>query len=175
MKSMRSTTGRNGFTLIELMIVLSIASILTFQIVPSFARLIQSMRISTAVSNMERTLRIARSAALLRREPIRICPSEDGYWCSNNNDWSTGWITYVDRNGEATRNPEDNIIATQGPYKQVSIYYNRGSRVSVNALGRITRSGTIRICDRKYPDNSVNLVMIHSARLRRESGRESCS
>jgi prepilin-type N-terminal cleavage/methylation domain-containing protein len=175
MKSIRLITDRNGFTLMELLIVLTIAAILTFQIVPSFARLIQSMRISAAASNMERTLRIARSAALLRRELIRICPSEDGYWCSNNNDWSTGWITYVDQTGEAIRNPEDIIIATQGPYKAIGIYYNRGGRVSVNALGRITQSGTIRICDRKYPDNSVNLVMIHSARLRRERGRESCT
>ncbi len=174
MKTTNGTSLRNGFTLVELLVVLAIAAITVFQVVPSFTKLIQDARIETAASNMERSLRFARSAALLEKAPVRLCPSEDGHWCSASGDWSKGWITYVDQSGGPDRDPGDLVIATQGSFKSIQIRYNRGSRLSLNALGRITQSGSMRICDQRYSDNAVTLFIIHSARLRREKGVESC-
>lgn len=174
MKVIKGRLRYNGFTLIELLVVLTIAAIIVFQIAPSFAELIQATRINTAVSHMERSLRFARNTALLRKAPVRLCPSEDGNLCSASGDWSKGWITYVDQSGGPTRDLEDVVVAIQSSFKSIQFHYNRGSRLSLNALGRITQSGTMRICDQRNPRISVAIVMMHSARLRREKGVESC-
>ncbi|MEJ2178302.1 MAG: GspH/FimT family pseudopilin [Gammaproteobacteria bacterium] len=175
MRAIKGSLRLSGFTLIELLVVLTIAAIIVFQIAPSFAELIQAARINTAVSQMERSLRFARSTALLRKAPVRLCPSEDGNLCSASGDWSKGWITFVDQYGGSTRDPEDEVVATQASFRSIQLYYNRGSLLSLNALGRVTQSGTMRICDPRQPHNSVALVIIHSARLRREKGMGSCS
>ncbi|MGI9317879.1 MAG: GspH/FimT family protein [bacterium] len=166
---------QNGFTLIELLLVLTLVGVLVSKLVPAFNGLILSMRINAAASNIERTLRHARSHALLNHRYIRICPSRNAYWCSNSTDWSEGWITYVDLSGDQSRDAEDTIVATQGAFESIHINYNRGNQLSINPKGRITQSGTIRICSPKLPDGSINLVMTHTARIRLHNERGPCS
>ena len=175
MKISHTAADVKGFTLVELLAVLTLTAILALQAVPAFNELIQFVRISSLASNIERTLRFARSKAVFDRQQVGICPSVDGYWCIASTDWSGGWITFVDETGDRTRNEGETVLDVQENTKNIAVRYNRTTPISFNSNGRITQSGTIRICDPSRRVNGVDLVMIHSARVRRQTTTLPCS
>jgi type IV fimbrial biogenesis protein FimT len=87
-----------GFTLIELMVTITVLSVLLSLAVPSFREIIDSNRITTQTNDFVSTLNYARSEALKRSNPVTVCASTDGLTCAGATDWSTGWIVFADIN-----------------------------------------------------------------------------
>lgn len=81
-----------GFTLYELMVTLALASAITSLAVPGFRGFMQSSRAVTHTNDLVTALNLGRSEATRRGAPIDLCASDDGATCSNDTDWSTGWI-----------------------------------------------------------------------------------
>jgi type IV fimbrial biogenesis protein FimT len=73
-----------GFSLVELLVVLTIVSILLVVGVPSFKSLIATQRIKSAASNLQVYLNLTRAEALKRNANVTLSPNQSG-------DWSTGW------------------------------------------------------------------------------------
>src|SRR5690606_994659 len=80
-----------GFTLIELMVVLPIIAIVALVAAPDYQSSIESSRKTSATNNLLGALQFARSEALTRRSDVRVCASSDGTTCSGS-DWSTGGV-----------------------------------------------------------------------------------
>jgi type IV fimbrial biogenesis protein FimT len=98
-------TAERGFTLFELMIVCSIAAVLTAMAVPAMHSFLQNQQQSSAVSNLMITLEYARSEAIKEDVPVTgvdctgtgvcLCPSANGTSCDPAGNWSNGWIVYT--------------------------------------------------------------------------------
>jgi type IV fimbrial biogenesis protein FimT len=89
-----------GFTILELMISVSVLSILLAIGVPGFTNVIRTNRIATQTNNLIGALNYARGETAVRGQPISMCAANaDRSACSNNNDWSNGWIIFTDRTG----------------------------------------------------------------------------
>jgi type IV fimbrial biogenesis protein FimT len=89
---------QRGFTLVELMMTLVIASIVLTLAVPSFRDLIQNNRITGQVNEMVTAFNLARMEAIRRGSPVSVCASTDQASCSGANNWATGWIVFTDTN-----------------------------------------------------------------------------
>ena len=105
-----------GFTAIELLIVITILAVLTAMAVPSFGPMIERWRTNQAVNNITSTSYVARSEAIKRggRVSVRkIANGTDGCsFASTNQEWSCGWIIFVDTDDDGNLDAGEEILQT---------------------------------------------------------------
>ena len=90
--AMKNYISALGFTLVELLVTISVAAILLSVAVPSYTSLIGSSHSSDAVKKLAASFSHARSEAVTRGENITVCASTDFAVCSGDTQWETGWI-----------------------------------------------------------------------------------
>lgn len=83
--------GLRGFTLIELMVTLTVLAILLAIAVPSFNEVTLGSKLGSYANNMAASVHLARSEAIKRNAVVNICVSSDGENCSAGG-WEQGWI-----------------------------------------------------------------------------------
>jgi type IV fimbrial biogenesis protein FimT len=129
-----------GFTLIELMVALTVAAVLTAVALPSFSGLLRSNRVSSTSNNLLTGINLARSEAIKSNRGAGVCASTDGSACSTSaNDWTSGWIVWADLNNNSTLDllPVDERIRIEGAQRQVALTASAAA-VRFNARGRPT-------------------------------------
>ena len=149
-----------GFTILELLVVLTIASILLGIAIPSFQSTVKRNSVQSHQNDLSSMVAIARSEAVGRSEVVTICGSANLTSCSNSSDWSTGWIVFVD-DGVGGGTASDGI--RNGTEEIVKVYKYQGTNslvvkdsagngfnaISFNSRGAVVQGlkATLRICD----------------------------
>ncbi|WP_299873246.1 GspH/FimT family pseudopilin [uncultured Cocleimonas sp.] len=100
MKNRSKIRNNSGFTLIEMIVTVTIVAIFASIAVPSFSQLIKSNKETTTTNEFISSLVLARSEALKRSRDIIVCSSDDQVNCNGGTDFSDGWIVYTDCNGD---------------------------------------------------------------------------
>lgn len=90
-----------GFTLIELVVALSVLAIIVAMAVPSFTSLINSNRLSTNANELVAAVQLAKMESLRRGMRVGVCESSNGTTCTDGDTWAQ-WITIadIDRDGD---------------------------------------------------------------------------
>jgi len=97
-----------GFSMIELMVALTIAAILLTLAVPSFRSVIQSQRMTTTVNEVFVAINLTRSEAIQRGTRVDLVPAGDG------TDWTKGWVVFIDGNGDQRWQDGEQIVFKHG-------------------------------------------------------------
>lgn len=106
-----------GFTILELMITIVVAAILTMVAVPSFRTAIQRHRIQAASDDLQASVKYARTEAVLRATYVSLCASTDGASCAGTGTYETGWIVYA--HAVATTKASDTYTASSSGAMQL--------------------------------------------------------
>jgi type IV fimbrial biogenesis protein FimT len=84
-----------GFSLVELMVAIIVAAILTAIALPSFRTTLQKHRLRVSADSLQSTVQYARTEAVLRATYVSLCASADGATCSGTATYESGWLVYV--------------------------------------------------------------------------------
>ena len=95
-----------GFTLIELMVVLALAAIIATFAVPSFQSAMARQKLNLAASDLLVSATQARSEAIKNNRQAIVQP------VTSDSDWSQGWRIYVDMDNSKTYTEGDLLITT---------------------------------------------------------------
>ncbi len=113
-----------GFTLLELMLVVTIGGILLAIAIPSMGNFIRNSRITSAANDVMAALHFTRSESIKRRMPVTLCTSANTLNADNTqNDaatcaaspFLTGWIAFVDTNQSGQRDVGEAILLNHEP------------------------------------------------------------
>lgn len=165
----RNGARRSGFTLIELMIVLSIMSIILILSFPSFNRLMAQSQLNTARYDVSTFINMARTLAITRGKRVVLCPSLDQDNCHNEGEWHRGMIVFHDPNRNRMHDPDEEILLANDPMgpgvKVVSSRFRRKISYLPSGLSSGTNL-TIRLCHDTESVPSQAIIVSNTGRLR---------
>jgi type IV fimbrial biogenesis protein FimT len=96
-----------GFTLLELLTVVTIAGLLLAVAVPSMRAFVQNSRMTGAANDLVRALQVARTEAVKRRRNVVVCTADDPLAatpaCAGEATLN-GWVVFVDSNSDGAWN-----------------------------------------------------------------------
>ena len=157
----------SGFTAIELMITLVIASILVGLAVPSFRQMMQVNRLAAASNEFNYAFSRARSEALKLGRSVVVCasdnPSAAAPACSKN--WQNGWVVFADDNGDGDYSADERLMLVReglGATYSVTATDNVLNGVVYRPQGIVAGTfGNFLIADSQY-EASSRLICISS-------------
>ena len=131
-----------GFTLLEVMVVVSILAILAALAAPSFTPTIERWRVRQAVENMTSTMYFARSEAIKRGGNIGIQKNDnntDGCTLAGTaQEWSCGWFVFADSNGNGAWNTGEEKLQVITTPTRINVMHNSGDKsIQVNRWGQM--------------------------------------
>jgi type IV fimbrial biogenesis protein FimT len=97
-----------GFTLLELMICISLIAIISTISVPHIQTLLYNQRRAAALQRLKNAIYWARSSALYLQQPVVLCPSKNKTDCTNN--WLEPLILFTDVKTKAKRDAGDKLL-----------------------------------------------------------------
>lgn len=111
-----------GFTLVEMLTVMSILAIILAFAVPSFREFLAGQRIKAASFDLTSALLLARSEALKRNASVQISRSGD--------QWNQGW--------RVSAIATDSTLSTQGTLDSSLAFAGAPAAIVFNAHGRVS-------------------------------------
>ena len=105
--SQTAKLGQDGFTLIELMVTLTIGAILMLIAIPNFTAYKRNAELTTATNTLLAGINAARNEAMKRNLYAMVVPTNNG------TDWTSGWVVFVDADRSQTHTSADTLVMSQ--------------------------------------------------------------
>jgi type IV fimbrial biogenesis protein FimT len=96
-----------GFSLTELLVVVTLGSLLISIALPHFGNLLDRFRLATASRTLVSAISLARSEAIRRGVRVDLVPA-------SSHDWSYGWLVIMDANNNQQRDSGETSLHASG-------------------------------------------------------------
>lgn len=159
-----NTKKTQGFTLIELMVVITIIAVLAAWASPSFFTMKENYELRSAVNEISMAIANSRAEAIRRQEFIEVQPVSGS--------WSNGWVAIT---------TSDNATFSQGSALPSSVVVTGSQKVKINPSGIVSHSDNIGEFSNSYQKRrlatSLNRVSVcdpQTANLPSDAPIKSC-
>ncbi|MEJ5061305.1 MULTISPECIES: GspH/FimT family pseudopilin [unclassified Pseudomonas] len=156
---------QRGFSLIELLMGLTIVGIVLHLVSPAFAQVTESNQRELAAQSLFSDIRSARTEAIARHQAV-VIHAIDG-------DWREGWRIILDISGKGYKDSNNPLLVERQNAFGVPIVGNGPVRTSVkfSSLGEpqlgngAFRAGTLHICAGREPVSQHQVVLAATGRV----------
>ncbi|WP_199609377.1 GspH/FimT family pseudopilin [Flocculibacter collagenilyticus] len=133
---------KNGFTLLEVLVVVGIVGILASIALPNLSSFLESNRVENKLQELNRLFAYARGEAISGETFVTVCPLVNRT-CTN--DWSKEIVAFIDDNNNQTREANEAELRVSGPLNSNDFlqfanaaltYESRGMLANNDAGGR---------------------------------------
>ena len=173
-----------GFTLLEMLVALTLVVIVMSIAIPSFTNTIKNQRLVTSANELLVSLSLARSTAITTRAPAVVCRSSNATQaapvCGAGSGWHEGWFVFSDNNANGVFDAlEEQLWEQHGPLPTdvtVNVGANADVAVRFRALGTVPGfNTTFQVCDDRKSDsqfqsNMRQVVLAFSGRAQVREG-----
>ena len=126
-----------GFTLIELMVTISIAAVILAIGIPSFNAFVQKNRVVALSSGFISSVNYARIESVKRGVSVSVCPSgnKNQTTCGGANDWNQGWIVFVDAAGSGKLSKQSDRLQIYQSFQDLGSLKTKEPRITFASTG----------------------------------------
>lgn len=156
---------RGGFTLIELIVTISVSVVLLAIAQPSLASLYAYTRTDVNIRKIQQSIQLARNHAITYGVRVTVCPIQSQR-CADN--WHENISVFTDTNQSKLIDGNDKLIFTLGPFNSNdAINFNR-SAIKFQPDGLAAGSnGTFKYCSNSaFGSHAKAIVINRSGRAR---------
>jgi type IV fimbrial biogenesis protein FimT len=160
---------QQGLTLIEFLFALTVLALVCGLALPALANARESARSASARGDLLTSLVLAAGRAAVSGNRAVLCPSPDGTACSDDPDWSRGWLVFLDSNASRELEGGEPVLRRQPPLPGRVHLRSSVGRTRIVFQGNGGNAGsnaTFTLCDGRGPARGVSLVMANDGRLR---------
>ena len=159
-----------AFTILELMITVSIMAILVTLGIPAFKDYALKQRLNAAVNALHSDLLLARSQAIHRDMQVTACPVDPTVGCAGSTEWSDGWIVFGDSNEDREYQDNEDVLRHGQGVEYMAIHSSSGrTTIRFYPNGSAPGSNTsISFCGLGGPEKARKLVISNLGRVRRD-------
>jgi type IV fimbrial biogenesis protein FimT len=132
-----ATNAQRGFTLLELLMSVLLASIILGLGVPSFIDFSRNSRMTANTNDLLASIHIARGEAVKRRAPVTVCSSANATGANPSCDAGSmnGWLVFADDNdGNGDGIPDGDGVVDPGE-EIIQVHAGLPAGMNVNADG----------------------------------------
>jgi len=172
---------QRGLTLLEVGVVLALSVIVAMLALPTWRHWLAKQELANRAQTLATALERARTEAIKRGYRVNLCKSADAATCTDDGDWSQGWILHVDAAAEGQPARDEPPIAYDPPVARPIRVDGNGpvdDYVSFTPLGEPRRlsgalqMGTFTVC--RSGQDEVQVVLAATGRVRTVRTRTRC-
>ncbi|WP_130907847.1 GspH/FimT family pseudopilin [Pseudomonas sp. Sample_16] len=162
---------QHGFSLIELLMGLTIVGIVLHLVSPAFAAVTESNLREQAAQSLYSDIRTARTEAIARHQSVMIH--------AINGDWGQGWRIILDISGKGHKDPGNPLLVERQSATPMPIVGNRpvSQFVRFSHLGEPQfargefQAGTLHVCAAREAVSQYQVVLAPSGRVSLRSAK----
>jgi|GEM_PF-1121371 len=138
-----------GFTLVELMVTISVLAIISTVAVPAWQGFITRQEVASTAETLTAALNYARSTAVTRGRQVSVCPlSGDGTRCEDTAAWNNGWAVVIGSPAEALSNFSTDKVEVLREHTGSASVQIASKSISFDSQGAVQSTTRLLICGR---------------------------
>ncbi|MBT8122780.1 MAG: GspH/FimT family protein [Gammaproteobacteria bacterium] len=158
-----------GFTLVELLVTLLVATLLLTLGVPAMRDFVLDGRIVAATNNFVTSVNLARATAIKQQRNAQICVSTT--WnnspptCTNGTNWTDGWVVWVDQDADTVLDANEVLRVSETQTGGTSLVGAASTLFQYDPTGFVNAGDTVDICDGRAGETGRRVTVAATGRV----------
>ena len=166
---MRTMKRTQGFTLVELLVTLLVATLLLTLGVPAMRDFVLDGRIVAATNNFVTSVNLARATAIKQQRNAQICVSTT--WnnspptCTGGTNWTDGWVVWVDQDADTVLDANEVLRISENQTSGTALIGAASTLFQYDPTGFVNAGDFVDICDGRTGETGRRVTVAATGRV----------